>query len=395
MAVAPVPSGVLTKHYLVGNIMSFLTLPELSLVRLVCKSWNEASAKCHLILQLFFNSLKIEMNCSAYKYFLELTKQEKKTHIRRCLQECSQGANWLLPMVPYQFNGLTKGTIDEKNINIYIEDKVKFSLYGENSYILNICSPTIQKYIQKEGEKNIKEEGSKIEIPIYEQMYKIQEAFNQKLYIPEKLIMYKLHSQYTHPVKALIIFVSMTPIHPAEPIVKYFDNCDTEIIFNSFGLETMETRIVDIYHEFNLNSRKLLNLMNKDRPEPSLQPVYPLLIGFLHLMPIGIYKINIKQRIGFRYSLVKYISSYGGSVAGDKHKQPIQCYNFALRGTFLNFAHPLIPSIKYEEMSSPILLTGIGGHGTCQMCNKRSYALQGNKFKLGCTHITCTDCVVQ
>ena len=84
MAAAPRTSGVLTKQYLVGNIMSFLTLPELSLMRLVCKFWNEASAKCYMILQLFFNSLKIEMNCTAYKYFLDLTKREKKTHIRKC-----------------------------------------------------------------------------------------------------------------------------------------------------------------------------------------------------------------------------------------------------------------------------------------------------------------------
>ena len=47
---------------------------------------------------------------------------------------------------------------------IYIEDKVKFLLYGNNSYIQNICSPPIQKYIKKEGEKNIREEsGSKIQ----------------------------------------------------------------------------------------------------------------------------------------------------------------------------------------------------------------------------------------
>ena len=72
-------------------------------------------------------------------------------------------------------------------------------------------------------------------------MYKIQVAFNQKLYITKKFIMYKLHSQFTHPAKALIIFVSMTHIHPSEPIVKYFDNYETEIIFNSLELETMES----------------------------------------------------------------------------------------------------------------------------------------------------------
>ena len=394
---APKAGIVFTKQYILGNILSFLSPSELSIVRIVCKAWNEASENCNLILQLFFSFLKIEMNCIAYKYFIDLSKAEKKVHIKRCLMECSRGAKWLLPVVAYEFNGLTKQAITDSYVNLFTKNTVKFSLIGDNSYIQSVCSNTIQKYIQSEGMNNIKELGpvgtQKVIFPIDEEIHKIRESFDQKLYVPEHLIVYKVHSQYANPVKALIVFVSMTCIHQDEPIVKYFDNCDTEIMFNSLGFESYETRRVDIYHEFILNCRRLEDIMRMKRPEPSRQPVYPLIIGFMDKTPIGIYRLEIKQRIGFRFCMIKYISSHGAH-----NQNPIECYNLVLRGTFLNFAHPIIPNFEYEDLATPLILEGsarqVGANWHCQISEANTERCQGgDRIQLGCKHILCTGCL--
>lgn len=253
------------------------------------------------------------------------------------------------------FSYFTDGGVDKGDPsyfigNIFCDNPAKLysSIKGSNINVKSICSSTINSkftlgdlstYAIKEdivlynNKKDPKIKGDETyRLPI-EQLISSYDPQNLRSFaILKYLDVSKSKSGYTCFLQSFALFISMEEIDANCPIVQLFDSINSYDSFQKFGFnvniiqEEQGTKIA----EFDLtNIKHIENTLQKVKGHSAkLRGVFPIIWGELGKKAHNY--LNISQKVGFRYLLLKLIDS--NKTSGDAN---IDCYNLRPSGVYI------------------------------------------------------------
>jgi len=333
-------------NHLVKSILGYLTVKELLYpIMETSKKLNEFANDPDVITRVFFNQLKVPLPYGGAE-FAALKPEDKNTIMKDILWP--SGINEKLTAVAYYTDGGMYGT-DSKFFmnNIYGENPT--NLYstkrGENVHVKAVISDCLSQHIDISDISKFKIPESKAHLYAYPNdtySYPIKSLIGN--YDPQnckQFAVLKYHdlnrnlTGYTAFLQSFILFISMEEIDPNHPLVQLFDGVKKMEQVEKLGFEFMslqtqdETKVV----EFNLSSiQKVEEVLQKNVIGAKLNGVYPFLWGQLASTVTNY--LNIIQRIGFRFILLKLIDSNKPDPSSN-----IDCYTISMSGSLVKLRH--------------------------------------------------------
>ncbi len=328
------PSDIITLS------LSFLSVPELHYPMMeINRKLNELVNSPPVIARVFFNQLKVPPNYGAAE-FGALSPEERRAICKDIFW--ASGANEKLTLTAYY----TDGGVDQDSnkffiSNIYSDNPSNLycSVRGENVHVKAVCSDSVSQYVDLSDLAKYKVPESKTKLyehPGHTYMYPIKSLLSQ--HDPQnsrQFSVIKYHdlnrnlSGYTCFLQSFAVFVSMEEIDPYHPLIQLFNGVKKLEQVESLGFEyislqsTEDTKVI----EFSLHSlRKVETTLQRHVPGARLNGVYPLMWGDISKNTTNY--LNMIQKIGFRFLLLKLIDSYKSQADGN-----IDCYNMSLSGS--------------------------------------------------------------
>jgi len=344
----------LPKHIL-KSALSYLTVKELLYpIMETNKKLNEFANDPNVITPVFFGQIKVPLAYGGSE-FAALKPEDKMPILKDILWP--SGINEKLTMMAYYTDGGTQagtqGTENKYFINNIYGDNPP-NLYctrrGENVHVKAICSDSLAAHVDLADiskYKVPKEKGHLYAYPDDTYCYPIKTLIgNHDPQNHKQFAIMKYHDLnrnlggYTCFLQSFAVFISMEEIDVNHPLVRLFDGVKKLEQMEKFGFETMslqnteDTKVV----EFNLSSlRRVEETLQRNVPGAKLNGVYPIIWGEVSAATTNY--LNIMQRIGFRFILLKLIDSK--KTGTELEAGNIDCYTFSLSGNLvkLRFSH--------------------------------------------------------
>jgi hypothetical protein len=333
------------KH-LIKSILGYLTTKELLYpIMETNKKLNEFANDPEVITRVFFNQLKVPLPYGGAE-FAALKPEDKKAIMKDLLWP--SGINEKLSAMAYYTDGGVEGTDSKYFINnIYGENPP--NLYstkrGENVHIKALISDSLSQQIDLNDISKFKIPEAKAHLYSYPSdtySYPIKSLIgNHEPQHCKSFAVLKYHdlnrnlTSYTSFLQSFALFISMEEIDPNHPLVQLFDGVKKIEQMEKLGFEFIslqnsdETRVV----EFQLSSiQKVEEALQKNVMGAKLNGVYPFLWGQVTTATTNY--LNIIQRIGFRFMLLKLIDSHKPDPSSN-----IDCYTISLSGNYVKLRH--------------------------------------------------------
>ncbi len=293
----------------------------------------------------FFASLKVPLRYGGTE-FAALRPEEKSAIMKDVIW--SSGINERLPMFAYYTDGGVDGKDSKYFIsNIYADNPTELycSVRGENVHVKATFSDTVSSRLDLSDIAKYKIPESKAALYAYPEhtySYPIKSLIGR--YEPQHSKQFgvmKYHdlnrnlTNYTCFLQSFAVFISMEEIDPSHPVVRLFDGVKKMEQVDSLGFEYMslqnseDTKVV----EFTLSStRKMEEVLERHVPGAKLNGVYPFIWGDISKNTTNY--LNVIQRVGFRFILLKLIDSHKSQPGGN-----IDCYTISISGTLIKLRH--------------------------------------------------------
>lgn len=304
----------------------------------VCKKLNELASDPKVMSACFFNAIKVPMRYGEVE-FGALSAKERAGLIKDIFWV--NGLNEKVNVTAYYTDGgVDKGTSKYFISNIYAENPIDLysSVRGSNIHVKAILTDTLSSHIDLFDVSQYKIPVKKASLYEYpEDTYSLPIKSLLSQYDPQNSKQFgilKYHDlnrnipNYTCFLQSFALFVSMEEIDVNHPLVRLFDNIKKKEQMEELGFQyitlqsTEDTQVV----EFELHSlREVEKTLQKNVPGAKLDGVYPLLWGDISKNNVNY--LNITQRIGFRFMLLKLIDSHKTQSHGN-----IDCYTMSLSG---------------------------------------------------------------
>ena len=348
-------------QHLIYYILSLLPCKDLIYPIMLISRYLHALANTpSLMTKAFFSTLLIPPEFPQTD-FLDLSPKDKYQMIKSAFH----GGTKRLPLFAYYTDG---GTYSKEYFvhNIFIENPVNLfsSSRGENVNIKGVCSRHVLNefkmgdlgdyQVGTEGEESNMENINKKEvsmtntntntntkntkdsqrykIPISDLISKHDTGFDRSFGILKYYDLNRNIYDYTCYLQSFALFVSMNEISSTHPIVQLFTSLNSFSHFQDFGFPTIpiqsegKTQVVEI----DLSSRrKVEDILRKYYKGARLDGVYPLI--YANLVNNTANYLNLQQKIGFRFILMKLIDSDKTSGNGNN----IDCYSITPSGTYI------------------------------------------------------------
>jgi hypothetical protein len=315
----------------------------------VCKKLNELAADPTVMSTCFFNALKVPVRYGVVE-FGSLSVKERASIMKDIFW--ANGLNEKVNTVAYYTDGgVDKGTSKYFISNIYAENPTDLysSIRGSNIHVKALLSDTLSSRIDLTDVSKYKVPPRKANLYKYPDntyLLPIKSLLSQ--YDPQNSKQFgvlKYHDlnrnipNYTCFLQSFALFISMEEIDVNHPLVRLFDDIKKKEHLDKLGFQyislqsTEDTQVV----EFELYSiREVEKTLQKNTPGAKLDGVYPLLWGDVSKNNVNY--LNITQRIGFRFMLLKLIDSHKS-----KDDSNIDCYTISLSGVVIKLKS------SYEE----------------------------------------------
>lgn len=301
--------------------LTYLTTKELLYpIMETNKKLNGLANDPQVVTSVFFNQLRVPLAYGGAE-FAALKPEDKMTIMKDILWQ--SGINERLPMLAYYTDGGVFES-DSKHFiqNIYTDNPT--NLYcakrGENVHIKVMVSETLSQHIDSTDVAKYKIPKEKAHACFYPEetySYPIKTLIgNHDPQHHKQFAVIKYHDLnrnlggYTCFMSSFAVFISMEEIDAAHPLVQLFDGVKKMEQVEKLGFEflslqsTEDTKIV----EFSLSSiRKIEETLKSHVPGAKLNGVYPFLWGDISRNTNNY--LNIIQRVGFRFMLLKLIDS--------------------------------------------------------------------------------------
>jgi len=337
--------------YILTSSLTYLTVKELLYpIMETNKKLNELANDPNVITPVFFGQIKVPLTYGGSEF--AALKPEDKMQIMKDILWPS-GINEKLCMMAYYTDGGVHGNDNNHFINNIYGDNPQ-NLYcskrGENVHVKAICSDSLAAHIDLTDISKYKVPKEKAHLYTYPDdtySYPIKTLIgNHDPQNHKQFSVIKYHDfnrstgGYTCFLQSFAVFISMEDIDPNHPLIRLFDGVKKLEQIEKLGFETMslqsaeDTKVV----EFNLGSlRKVEETLQKNVPGAKLNGVYPLLWGEVSSATTNY--LNMVQRIGFRYVLLKLIDSK--KTIDITEGANIDCYTIALSGNLvkLRYSH--------------------------------------------------------
>eukprot|EP01022_Parablepharisma_sp_SALTPOND_P026627 TRINITY_DN64503_c2_g1_i1.p4 TRINITY_DN64503_c2_g1~~TRINITY_DN64503_c2_g1_i1.p4 ORF type:complete len:350 (+),score=33.59 TRINITY_DN64503_c2_g1_i1:2958-4007(+) len=293
----------------------------------------------------FFSSLKVPLTYGG-REFAALRAEERGLIIKDVLW--ASGINERLPMMAYYTDGGVDGKDSKFFIsNIYADNPscLYCSVRGENVHVKATFSEIIPSHIELSDISKYAVPESKTALysyPEHTYSYPIKSLISK--HEPQhhkQFAVVKYHdlnrnlTNYTCFLQSFAVFISMEEIDPNHPLVRLFDGVKKLEQVEALGFEHMslqsseDTKVV----EFSLQSLKNIEeVLQKNVPGAKLNGVYPLIWGDISKNTTNY--LNVIQRVGFRFMLLKLIDSHKSQADGN-----IDCYTISLSGNLIKLRH--------------------------------------------------------
>lgn len=311
----------------------------------VNQAFNDLANDPMVMTTCFFNFIKVPLKYGGGDFCL-LAKKERFSIIKDALW--TNGVNEKISTIAYFTDGGVYGEDFTYFIsNIYSDESSELysSKRGENVNIKAVLSDSLFSHIDLTDLKRYK--ISKEEYHLYKYpndtfCYPIKSLISQ--YEPQHSKQFgilKYHdlnrnlTSYNALLQSFAVFLSMEEIDVNHPLVRLFDGIKEIDQLEKLGFEYTLLQTTDDTHvvEFTLSSsNKLQQTLEKNAPGAKLNGVYPLLWGDISKNTVNY--LNVFQRIGFRYMLLKLIDS---TKTGDGTN--IDCHSISLSGYTIKLGH--------------------------------------------------------
>jgi len=331
-------------------ILTFLQ-PEklLNPIMAICKKLNELAADPTVMSTCFFNGIKVPVRYGEME-FGSLNVKERASIMKDIFW--ANGLNEKVNAVAYFTDGgVDKGTSKYFISNIYAENPTDLysSVRGDNIHVKALLTDSLSSHIDLTDVSKYKIPAKKANLYKYpESTYLLPIKSLLSQYDPQNCKQFgvlKYHDlnrsipNYTCFLQSFAVFVSMEEIDVNHPLVCLFDDIKKKEQLDKLGFQyislqsTEDTQVV----EFELYSlRSVEKTLQKNVPGAKLNGVYPLLWG--DVSKTNVNYLNITQRIGFRFMLLKLIDSHK-----TKNDSNIDCYTISLSGIVIKLKS------SYEE----------------------------------------------
>jgi len=328
--------------------LSYLTIKELLFPTMETnKKLNELANDPAVITGVFFHQLKVPLAYGGAE-FAALKPEDKMAIMKDIIWP--SGINEKLNTLAYFTDGGFDGSDNKYFIqNIYGDNPANLycSKRGENVHVKAMCSDSIAQHVDLTDLAKYKVPPAKAHLYTYPDdtyCYPIKSLIGK--HDPQshkQFAVIKYHDLnrnlggYTCFLQSFALFISMEEIDVSHPLVRMFDGVKKMEQMEKLGFEFMslqsteDTKVV----EFTLAStRKLEENLQKLVPGSKLNGVYPLLWGEVSTATTNY--LNVIQRVGFRYMILKLIDSHKSQPGGN-----IDCYPISLSGNHikLRFSH--------------------------------------------------------
>ena len=334
------PSKLLKKAF------SFLGPKELLYPAMsVNRRMKELASDPEVMTLSFFSSLKVPIHYGGAE-FGALRVEEKIAIMKDILW--ASGINEKLPVTAYYTDGGVDGKDSKFFIsNIYADNPTELycSVRGENVHVKATLSDSITSHVDLSDLSKYKVPEAKAALysyPEHTYTYPIRSLLiNHEPQHHKQFAVIKYHdlnrnlTNYTCFLQSFAVFISMEEIDSNHPLVRLFDGVKKAEQMESLGFDFVylqnaeDTKVV----EFTLHSaRKVEEVLQKNVPGAKLNGVYPLIWGDISKGTTNY--LNIIQRIGFRFVLLKLIDSHKATPGGN-----IDCYTISLSGNLVKLRH--------------------------------------------------------
>ena len=314
----------------------------------VCKRIYQLGTKDGPFLtRCFFSDIKVPYSYGGY----ELGALEHSERLELLKEVYGSGTVPISLFSYFTDGGVDKGEAKYFIQNVYLANaKELYSAFkGENIHVASVCSESVasafvldeldQYALKSEGAEE-KKGNSTYRLPV-ERLLAAHDPQNSKHIAFIKYYDINRNIQhYTCLLQSFALFVSMEQIASEHPLVQLFQGITTFEQMQQLGFEFTHlqedgpTKVV----EFALSSPRQVEatLQKHKGPRARLNGVYPLIWG--EIVKTTVNYLNVTQRIGFRYLLLKLINSQ--KTSGDSN---IDCHNIQVSGSTLILKH------SYEE----------------------------------------------
>jgi len=311
----------------------------------VSKRFKKLASDPWVVAASFFGLLKVPLSYAGSE-FAALKIEEKCAIMKDVLW--GSGINERLPFFAYYTDGGYDGKDSKYFVsNIYAENPTDLycSVRGENVHVKATFSEHINSHIDLSDITKYKvpeKQRHSYTYPDHTFSYPIKKLISE--HDPQhskQFAVIKYHdlnrnfTNYTCFLQSFAVFISMEEIDPNHPLVRLFDGVKKMEQIDALGFEynflqnSEDTKVI----EFTLSSlRKVEENLRKKVPGAKLNGVLPLVWGDISKNTMNY--LNIAQRIGFRFILLKLIDSHKADPSGN-----IDCYTISLSGNLIKLRH--------------------------------------------------------
>ncbi len=303
--------------------------------------FHELANDPEVVTAVFFGQLRVPLRYGGAE-FAALRPEERSGMIKDIVWQ--SGINEKLNAVAYFTDGGISSDDSKFFIsNIYTDNPsyLHSTKRGENVHIKAVCSEGIAQGIDNSDIAKYKVPEKKAKLyahpadtyvcPVKSLLSKHDPQNSHQFAVMKYHDLNRNLSGYTCFLQSFAVFISMEEIDVEHPLVQLFNGVKKIEQVEQLGLDFMslqsteDTKVV----EFSLASpRKLEETLQKHVPGAKLDGVYPFIWGDISAGTTNY--LNVVQRIGFRYMLLKLIDSH--KTQGDAN---IDCYSVALSGNHI------------------------------------------------------------
>lgn len=307
-------------------IFDFMSFKELMQVMfLVSKQFKAAASDENYLSFRCYKEISISLNSPLET--LKILPSDKLKNLCKEIISSSHQPKSLLPIAPFYTDGGAYSPF-------YFIPNIRFhsNLYctnkGNNTHVACVCSDAFAKHIEKLtintlDEYEVQPEDPNNKFKCYKIKYeKFLEKRDDQLFsfgIIRELSLKRCYG-YSCFLDSFAIFVSWNPISTMNSLVRLLDGINT-----TEKLEALN--IAPIINKQRYEKSKFIEL---DLNKANENGVYMLLYGQIDTSMQEIKNIAVKQKIGFKYMLIKLIDSH--KTGGDTN---IDCYKMDFYGQYL------------------------------------------------------------
>lgn len=307
----------------------------------VNKAFNELANDPTVMTICFFSTIKVPLRNGGAE-FSSLTAGEKTAILKEIFWSC--GTNEKIPGVAYYTDGGTfDGSADYFISKIYSEESTQLhsTVRGQNVHIKTAVSSELSSHIDlsdvskyKVGSKNAGNcmyPDSTYALPIRSLLAQYDPQNFKQFSILKYHDFYRNVVNYTCLLQSFALFVSMEEIDVSHPLIRLFDGIKTKKQMEDLGFENISLQSIEDTHVVEFRLHPLSNVertLQKHMPGAKLDGVYPLIWGEISKFTVNY--LNLTQRIGFRFLLLKLIDSHKSGKDSN-----IDCHTIALSGNII------------------------------------------------------------